>query len=154
MEKYEHRQYLDRRISVLFAGLAALFLFLRFAFPNDPVVPWLPSVVLAIVVAAWWMISVLITRVDRSGVSWSFAWGWPRGHVPFGRLARVESTKLNLLERGGAGLHWTVWHGWLWNVAGAEAVELFLTDGGRITIGTDDPQGLQGAIDRFRNDAA
>jgi hypothetical protein len=65
----------------------------------------------------------------------------------------VQRTELNLLERGSAGLHWTIWHGWLWNVAGAEALELFLSDGSRITIGTDDPQGLLDAIERFRRGA-
>lgn len=154
MQAYEHRQPLAMWISVLMACVVALFVALQFLFPSDPTVPWLPSAVIAICVAVWWMVSVLNTRVDDKGISWSFAWGWPSGHIAFDRIERVERTQLNLVERSGAGLHWTIWHGWLWNVAGAEAVEIFLTGGGRVTIGTNDPQGLLEAIERFRRGAA
>ena len=36
--------------------------------------------------------------------------------------------------------------GWSYNVSGWDAVELTLTDGQRIRIGTDDPEGLLGAV--------
>jgi hypothetical protein len=137
-------------VSALMGAVLALFLYLMFTFRDDPVVPWLPAVVAVILLASWWMVSVLITRVDAAGVSWSFAWGWPGGRISFDRISRVERTQLNLLERGSAGLHWTIWHGWLWNVAGAEAVEIFLTSGNRVTIGTNDPQGLLDAIETAR----
>ncbi|MGC2130442.1 MAG: hypothetical protein WA629_10120, partial [Candidatus Aquilonibacter sp.] len=101
-----------------------------------------------------WMVSMLITQVDASGVVWSFTWGWPGGRIPFDRIARAEQAKLNLMELGSAGFHWTIWHGWLWNVGGVDAVEIFTTDGARVTLGTDDPQGLLGAIERFRQGAA
>jgi hypothetical protein len=154
MERYEHRQPLARWASVAMAAVLALFLYLPFAFPNDPVVPWLPAACAAVIIGSWWMVSALITRVDATGVSWSFTWGWPGGRVPFSQIARVERTDLNMLEEGSAGLHWTIWHGWLWNVAGAQAVEIFMTGGGRVTIGTDDPQGLVAAIEAARAGAA
>jgi hypothetical protein len=87
-------------------------------------------------------------------VSWSFTWGWPGGRIGFTHMARVERTRLNWMERSSAGWHWSVWHGWLWNVAGAEAVEIYGTEGRRTTLGTDDPQGLVDAIERFRRGAA
>jgi hypothetical protein len=154
MGTYRHRQPLARWIVALLACVMAVFLLLMFLYPEDPVVPGLPAVVLAFIVAIWWMVSALITRVDASGVSWSFAWGWPGGRIAFDRIERVERTALNVLERGSAGLHWTIWHGWLWNVAGAEAVEIYTTAGTRMTLGTDDPQGLLEAIERFRRGAA
>jgi hypothetical protein len=154
MQSYEHRQPLARWITLLMAAVAALIVALSL-FGNDPPAARVYlSVVLAIVILAWWMNSVLITRVDGSGVTWSFAWGWPGGKIPFDRIARAERTRLNLIERGGAGWHWTVWHGWLSNAGGAEAIEIFTTGGGRTTLGTDDPQGLLEAIDRFRRGAA
>jgi len=153
MQSYEHRQPVARWISILMACVAALIILLALNDPRAGVRLYL-SVILAIVAAAWWMTSELITRVDASGVSWSLAWGVPGGRIPFERIARIERVRLNALERGGAGWHWTVWHGWLWNVGGAQAVEIFRTDGGRTTLGTDDPQGLADAIDRFRRGAA
>ena len=106
---------------MLLGCVVLVYLGLAVGFPGSAV-SWVPTVSIAIVIAAWWMVSALIVRVDSAGVVWSFAWGWPGGSVPFNRIARVERTKLNALERSGAGWHWTVWHGWLWNVEGYEAV--------------------------------
>ena len=136
------------------AAGVVLFLYVLFRFPNDPAAGWLPAAVAAIVLGSWWMISVLITRVDASGVSWAFTWGWPGGRIALARIVRVQRTDLNLLERSSMGLHWTIWHGWLWNVAGAQAIEIFTTGGRRTTVGTDDPEGLLQAIERFRTGAA
>jgi hypothetical protein len=74
--------------------------------------------------------------------------GVPGGHVSFADLDHAEITRTNLFE--GWGIHWTLWHGWLWNVSGFRAVELFYRGGRRVTLGTDDPQGLFDAIERFR----
>jgi hypothetical protein len=154
MQAYEHRQPLARWISVLMVCAAAFIVWLGFFDAGPTGARIFLLAVLAIVVAAWWMTSQLVTRVDASGVSWCLSWGWPGGRIPFDRIARVERTRLNVMERGGAGMHWTVWHGWLWNVGGAEAVELYTSDGRRTTLGTNDPQGLYQAIERFRRGAA
>ena len=45
----------------------------------------------------------------------------------------------------GWGIRWTP-RGWLYNVSGLAAVELTLTDGRRLRIGTDEPQRLCQAI--------
>jgi hypothetical protein len=150
MHVYEHRQSLVAWISVLIAGVVALLVYLAVRYPLDPVVPWLPAVMIAICVAGWWMISVMITRVDGDAVTWCFTWGWPGGRISFDRIARVERTKLNIMELGNAGIHWTIWHGWLWNVGGIDAVEIYLNDGVRVTLGTNDPQGLVAAIETAR----
>ncbi len=152
MQAYVHRQHLARWGSVLLGSVVLVYLGIAMWLPGNAV-SWVPAVSIALVIAVWWMVSVLIIRVDHAGVVWSFAWGWPGGSLPFDRIERVERTKLNALERSGTGWHWTVWHGWLWNVGGAEAVEIVTTAGTRITLGTDDPQGLVDAIERFRTGA-
>lgn len=90
----------------------------------------------------------LTTRVDRTGISWSFTFGIPARHIAFAELERAELTTTSIFE--GWGIHWTARHGWLWNVWGFRAVELFLRNGRRVTLGTDDPHGLAAAIERFR----
>jgi hypothetical protein len=45
----------------------------------------------------------------------------------------------------GWGIHLTP-HGWLYNVAGWDAVAITLRDGRKFALGTDDPQGLTAAI--------
>jgi hypothetical protein len=94
----------------------------------------------------------LTIRVDADAVTWHFGWGFPGSAIPTSQIERVEVTRTNLLE--GWGIHWTIWHGWLWNAGGFQAVEIFKTDGGKLTLGTDDPQGLFQAIERFRKGAA
>jgi hypothetical protein len=94
----------------------------------------------------------LTIRVDSAAVTWHFGWGWPGGSIAMGDIARAALTKTSLLE--GFGIHWTIWHGWLWNASGFQAVEIFKTNGGGVTLGTADPQGLAEAIERFRRGAA
>ncbi len=104
---------------------------------------------IALVLSIFMKLSI---RVDASAVTWHFGYGWPGGSIALGDIASAEVTQTNLLE--GWGLHWTIWHGWLWNVGGFQAVEIFKTNGGGVTLGTDDPQGLSQAIERFRKGAA
>jgi hypothetical protein len=153
MQPYMHRQRVARWVDLLLALVTAMEIGVGFAVRGRPG-DWVPWSVAVIVVAVWWMVSSLLTRVDASGVAWSFTWGWPGGRIPLDRIARAEQATLNLLELGSAGLHWTIWHGWLWNVGGVGAVEIFTTDGKRVTLGTDDPQGLLQAIERFRGGVA
>lgn len=94
----------------------------------------------------------LTIHVDATAVTWRFGWGFPSGSIAMGEIDRAETTQTNLLE--GFGIHWTIWHGWLWNVGGFQAVEIFKTGGGGVTLGTDDPQGLMEAIERFRRGVA
>jgi len=91
----------------------------------------------------------LNTRVDASGVSWKFLLGWPNWHVSLSDIDTVEVTTTNFWLEG-YGIHWTIWHGWLWNVSGYGAVIIRTRRGGRITIGTNDPQGFYQAIERAR----
>ena len=94
----------------------------------------------------------LTIRVDADAVRWYFCWGFPGGSIPIGTVDHAEVTQTNLIE--GWGIHWTIWHGWLWNTGGFQAVEIFTTGGCGVTLGTDDPQGLAQAIERFGKSAA
>ena len=140
MQPYEHRQWAPWSILVLIGILAAIA-----GTRGVPEGVYALFVFLAIFVLGF---ARLTTQVDRNGVLWSFTFGVPGGHVNFADLDHAEITRTNLVE--GWGIHWTLWHGWLWNVSGFRAVELFCRGGRRVTLGTDDPQGLFAAIERFR----
>jgi hypothetical protein len=109
-------------------------------------VVWIPLVLVLTVFTR------LTIAVDADAVTWHFGWGWPGGSIAKRDIERAEVTKTNLFE--GWGIHWTIWHGWLWNAGGFQAVEIFKRNGGGVTLGTDDPQGLFQAIERFRQGAA
>jgi hypothetical protein len=140
MQAYEHRQWAPWSIVIL---LVLIALTSAARHDGEGVVALL--LFFAIIAAGF---ARLTTQVDRNGVLWSFTFGVPGGHLNFADLDHAELTRTNLLE--GWGVHWTLWHGWLWNVSGFRAVELFYRSGRRVTLGTDDPQGLFDAIERFR----
>jgi hypothetical protein len=94
--------------------------------------------------------SMLVTQVDERAVSWWYTLSVPSWSVPLSDIAKAEVTTTSFWLEG-YGVHWTIWHGWLWNVSGYGAVMLTTKAGNRITIGTNDPQGLFEAIERFRS---
>lgn len=71
--------------------------------------------------------------------------------VAFGPLAivrrQVRYSDILSAKRGrsrwldGWGIHWMPDKGWIWNIRGRDVVELKL-NGGRMRVGTDDPDGL------------
>jgi hypothetical protein len=106
----------------------------------------------AVIAAVGAVFTRLTIRVDADAVTWHFGWGWPSSAISMSEVDRAEITRTNLYE--GWGIHWTIWHGWLWNAGGFQAVEIFKRNGSGVTLGTDDPQGLFQAIERFRKGAA
>jgi hypothetical protein len=113
---------------------------------------WPVALVIVLLVLVGAIFTQLTIAVDADAVRWHFGWGWPGGAIAMPEIARAEVTQTNLFE--GWGIHWTIWHGWLWNAGGFQAVEIFKRNGGDVTLGTDDPQGLLQAIERFRTGAA
>jgi hypothetical protein len=110
------------------------------------------ALVIVIIGAVGAVFTRLTIRVDADAMTWHFGWGWPSSAISMREIERAEVTQTNLLE--GWGIHWTIWHGWLWNVGGFQAVEIFKRNGSGVTLGSDDPQGLFQAIERFRKGAA
>jgi hypothetical protein len=143
MPMYEHRQASPWMIAPLtaFAVLVVVFALLGRT-------PYSSALLLLAVTAVAGSLIVLSTRVDSNAVSWSFTFGIPSGTIPLADIAEAQITKTNFFE--GFGVHWTFTHGWLWNVWGFSAVMIRKRDGGIVTLGTDDAQGLYEAIARAR----
>ena len=84
-----------------------------------------------------------------------FGIGWIRKRVPLAEIVAVEPVRNSWWY--GWGNHRTP-HGGLYNVSGREAVEITLTSGQRLRLGTDEPrrlaQALQAAGEGLRNAAA
>jgi hypothetical protein len=144
MERYEHRQY----------GTLMLILIVVFA-AAGPVLNRTDAVFgasAAVAIAVLVVMCRLNTAVEGRFVSWSFTFGFPSGRIALSAIESVAVVRTSVWE--GWGIHWTFFHGWLWNVSGFQAVEIRHDGGKRLTIGTDDPQGLVDAVERFRKDAA
>ncbi len=145
MQPYRHVQH---ALWLYLAGGALLAFYLYADLWRGPAA----LVGVAVVALVFTIFGRLTTGVDEAGVHWSFGWGFPGGSLALGEIARAAPTQTSLLE--GIGIHWTIWHGWLWNVSGFQGVAFEKLDGGRVTLGTDDPQGLSEAVERFRQGAA
>jgi hypothetical protein len=59
--------------------------------------------------------------------------------IPYARIRAFRPARSALID--GWGIHWVPGRGWTWNLWGRDCVELEL-DGGRLRVGTDDPEGL------------
>jgi hypothetical protein len=143
--KYEHTQAgWPFRISL---GITAVgFLAAAAITPNE-----LLPVARAILVGAalltallGWMWGSLTIRVRDGVLRWQFGLGWPRKTLPLDRIASVETTRTTFWE--GWGVHRTQ-RGWLYNVAGRDAVLIRKDDGKAFLLGTDEPRKLKSALE-------
>ena len=142
MQTYEHRQLSPWLL------LAFVLILVAFAFFGNSGVGQLEKLAAFVLVSLLTLaFASLCTRVDAGGVSWTYTWGFPGGSIPFSDIAEVQMTRTSWWE--GFGIHWSLWHGWLWNVWGHAAVSIRKRNGALITLGTDDPQGLYDAIARL-----
>ena len=73
----------------------------------------------------------------------SFGPGLTVKKVPLSEIASCEPIRIRWWY--GWGIHLTR-YGWLYNIAGWDAVAITLRDGRKFALGTDDPQGLTAAI--------
>jgi len=85
----------------------------------------------------------MTVAVDHRSVRIAFGPGWPRRDVSIPSIRRAEAIRTRWYD--GWGIHATA-RGLLYNVSGFDAVDVTLTDGRHILIGTDQPADLQAAI--------
>jgi hypothetical protein len=81
----------------------------------------------------------LTVEIDATHLSFRFGVGLIRQRIPLAEIVAVTPVRNSWLY--GWGIHRTP-HGWLYNVSGWEAVEITLTSGKRLRLGTDEPRRL------------
>jgi hypothetical protein len=90
--------------------------------------------------ARFWGLTVEVTA---EAVTLAFGAGLIRRTIPRARIKAVRQVRNAWYW--GFGIRVTP-HGWMWNIAGLDAVEIEYADGARFRIGTDDPAGLLAAL--------
>ena len=95
--------------------------------------------------------SSLTIRVAEGQLEWYFGPGVLRKQVPLAGIADASPTATSFIE--GWGIHLTT-RGWLYNVAGRQAVLVTRRDGRRFLLGTDEPAALAAAIRAARGPEA
>jgi hypothetical protein len=128
-------------------GLAALGFLVMSALQSSTggihvVGPIVGAVVTAALGLLW---SRLTTRVDGQRLHWWFGPGWPRYSVLLADVASFELTRTTFWQ--GWGIR-RMRRGWLYNIAGRDAVLLKRKDGRELLLGTDEPRRLKAALER------
>ena len=85
----------------------------------------------------------LKVQIDDAAIHLAFGIGLVRRSIPLERIAVCALVRNRWFY--GFGIRY-VGTGWMWNIAGLDAVELTYTDGKRFRIGTDEPRELAEAI--------
>lgn len=138
--RYEHRQV--SWIPWLAATAIAAGLAIGWAMdPGVATAVWLIAPLAAAVLIAFGSLTVAI---DHAELRWHFGPGVWRKRLPLSDIASIEVTRTRFWE--GWGIRWTS-RGWLYNVAGLDAVLVRRRDGKAVLIGSDEAQRLAAALE-------
>ncbi|MEP7183794.1 MAG: hypothetical protein ABI886_16565 [Betaproteobacteria bacterium] len=105
---------------------------------------WLVAALYAVLAAAFLLFATLTVEVTEREIRARFGVGLFGRTIPLADVRRSEIVRTRIWW--GWGLHWTP-GGWLYNVAGRQAVRLDLVRQRPVMIGSDDADGLKRAID-------
>ncbi len=137
---YEHRQTGWLTVIVLFAIAALICVAASISAPSERTLSY-SLVPIVLVVAA--LFSTLTVRVTDKRMMWFFGVPSIGRSVPLSQIASIRAIKTTIWE--GWGIHLT-WRGWVWNVAGFNAVQIVLRSGTRFAVGTPEPQAVIDAV--------
>ena len=139
---YAHAQQTGFGLTVLAILEAAVVVAMVVAgAPTSALIGVFAVFALVVVIAA--IFSRLTIEVDDSEVRATFGRGWPRKAVPLADANLVRRVRNRWWY--GFGIR-KVPRGWMWNVWGLDAVELELSNGKVLRLGTDEPDTLLAAL--------
>ncbi len=107
---------------------------------------WYQAAMVLLIVTGAVMARLTVVVDDRS-VTTFFGWGWPRRHIELAGIDGASHVRNSWWH--GWGIR-KVSRGWMYNIAGRDAVELSLRSGRVFRIGTDRPKELLAAIEHDR----
>jgi hypothetical protein len=114
--------------------------------------PWLIGSSAIIAATVLMYAATLRVMVDESSLWVSFLPLWRR-HIALAQIVHAEvRTYRPLLDTGGWGVHYSpTGAGWVFNVSGNRGVQVELTNGQKLLIGSNHPEELAGAINVARS---
>ena len=141
MTRYEHTQTGYVMVCVLFVAAYAVASS-RFFEASSPArqISLVVSILFLITIVAFYKLTITI---DDEALCASFGIGLIRKKLPVSEIAECDPIRIRWWY--GWGIHLTP-DGWLYNVAGWDAVAITLRNNKKFALGTDDPDGLVTAI--------
>lgn len=145
--EYRHTQ-VGRLLLAFLVAMACLVpaLLLLEEFRADPAARVALSVAPPFMLIAGAVFSFLTVTVDREALVLRFGLGAWRRRVPLAQIERAEVRRVPWVWGYGIRL---APKGWLYRVAGLDAVDLTLRSGRHVYVGTDEPGGLLTALRSF-----
>ena len=143
--RYAHTQIGYLTISV---GLgAAIFVAVtRLVYASDRTGFLISAIIEVVLLLCAIVFSKMTIKIDGETLMACFVLDLICKKVPLAKIAGCEPIRIRWWH--GWGIHLTP-YGWLYNVSGLNAVTITLRDGRKFALGTDDPNGLVEAIQRF-----
>lgn len=135
---YRHRQYGSLPLALGALAFVALAVVLTSA--GAPTIGALVLLLLSIWLSLFWCLTVTVTHEH---LRVAFGWGLVHKSFAIDHIAAVRPVRNRWYYGWGIRLYPG---GWLYNVAGLDAVEISLPAGRKARIGTDQPQALAQAI--------
>lgn len=139
MNSYRHTQVAWPTIILVLIVVAGGVMAVMAAPQADGVIPWL--VLFGVLVLS--LFCTLTVTVGGKRIECRFGVGLVRRRIALADVRGAEAVRNRWWY--GWGIRLTP-HGWLWNVAGLDAVELTFAGGKKFRIGTDEPEKLRAAI--------
>jgi len=148
VDAYRHTQFGTMIAVVTVVGLvAAALISLKLSRATVEAAPWAVVAMFAMIVAAFLLFATLTVEVDARELRVRFGIGVFRKTIDLADVRRCEIVRTRVWW--GWGVHWTP-SGWLYNVAGREAVRIELAREKAVMIGSDEALALKQAIDARR----
>jgi hypothetical protein len=138
---YYHKQF----GTVLVAILAATLVIMALAFGRNAELRTLQVEVPIILLLAIVLFYALTVEIKDGTLFIRMGIGLIRRRIPLADIVQARKVRIPLLA--GYGIHGFPGAGWVWNVSGRDGVQLDLVKGGRLIIGTDEPEELVKAIE-------
>jgi hypothetical protein len=136
MKPYQHTQK-----DLLIPGAMAAMFFILVLIGALVLKPFLITAPLLLVVG--WLFHSLTIEIDGENLRWQFGPGLFHKSVSLAAITSVQVVRTSFFD--GWGIHWGRF-GWLYNVAGFDAVVVTLRGGKTFALGTDEPFALAAAI--------
>ena len=136
MTRYEHTQIGH----VIIWSLLAIILIAGGGLISHHAPPVVVSIILLLCLVLFYKLRITI---EDGTLCASFGLGLIRKRVRLAEIVECEPIRIRWWY--GWGIHLTP-RGWLYNVSGFDAVAITLRDGGKLALGTNDPNGLTAAL--------
>ncbi|HEY88311.1 MAG TPA: hypothetical protein G4N98_01070 [Thermoflexia bacterium] len=137
MEIYRHTQF-NYWMSALLLGTSGVLAVLAFV---EGLLLYVG--VLLLLLVTLFLFYALTVQVEADSLEFWFGTGLIRKQLPLKEIVHAQIVRNPWYY--GWGIHLTP-HGWLYNIAGLQAIELELHSGKKVRLGTDEPEQLLAAL--------